>query len=131
MKIATWIENNRDGISSVLNAISTVVWLASLLAVRTAAGAGATLMYLFFNVAPETTLYQLSQTAHSAVFWQCALCIAVIYSAFVMSIHGSINSKDRAASFGEAAGVCGVAKHSVSVSAVNHGTAATETHHDQ
>lgn len=70
--------------------MSTVIWLISLFGVRTLAGAGAILAYFFFTASPDTTVYQLSQLAHSGAFWKGALCIAIIYSAVLVAIHGSI-----------------------------------------
>lgn len=91
MKMATWMENHRAGIATVLDAISTVIWLISLFGVRILAGAGAILAYFFFTASPDTTVYQLSQMTHLGVFWQGALCIAIIYSVFLAAIQGSIS----------------------------------------
>lgn len=88
---SAWMENRRNKIAAALDAISTVIWLASLLSVRTLAGAGAMLAYFFFTASPDTTVYQLSQLAHLGVFWQGALCIAVVYSGFLVAIRGSFN----------------------------------------
>lgn len=89
-KLATWAETNRERIGDVFNAISSILWLISLFVTRTFAGAGVMLLYVFFNATQNTTVYQLAQLVHTWNFWQITMIIAVIYSAVLMVVHGSI-----------------------------------------
>lgn len=104
MKFRTWIEKHRDSIARAMHMISTAIWFAGNLVVRTFTMAGAILLYLFFTASPETTVYQLAQSAHKGIFWQAAFGLGMVYWIIPIMIYGSANRSSGSAS-------CGVAQY--------------------